>query len=208
MKRFRNLVKSFRNSWLSTVWIMQLWNRIVEYFRAWRNRRKHLKDSKGIDSIDVNSDLYNYLFTAPLSNPELVVDDRVWKRIAASLPQGYGLPNSVTMDTLKPMSADHYNTLFSAPILNPDVIVDGQVWTQITASLPQGYTLLDPISKSIFNSMSGDFYNYLFAIPQSNPEIIMDSEIWKHIRAYLPIGYILPDPRILNLLIKYQSNSK
>jgi hypothetical protein len=208
MKRFRNLLKSSRNSWLSTVWIIQLWNRIVQYFRAWRNRRKNRNDNRGMESFDVNSDLFNFLFTAQVSNPELVVDNRVWKRIAASLLQGYDLPNSATMDTLKPMSADYYNALFSTPILNPDIIVDGQVWTQITASLPQGYTLLDPISKSVFNSMSGDLYNYLFAIPQSNPEIIIDREIWKLIRAYLPIGYILPDPRILVVLIKFQSNSK
>jgi hypothetical protein len=209
MKRFRNLFRSSRNSWLSTVWIMELWHRIVEYYQAWRNRRKrHNDDSMESESFEVNSDLYNFLFNAPGSNPELLVNERIWNRIAVSLPKGYGLPNSATIDILKPMSADYYNTLFTTPISNPDVIVDGQVWTQITAALPRGYVLLDPATKVVFNSMSGDLYNYLFAIPQSNPEIIIDGEIWKLIRAFLPIGYILPDPRILKALSKFQSNLK
>ncbi|QGQ94911.1 hypothetical protein EHS13_08480 [Paenibacillus psychroresistens] len=207
MKRIRNLARSSRNSWFLTVWIIQLWHRIVKYFRDWKNRRKRLNDSS-LESSDVDSDLYNFLFTAPGSNPELLVDDIIWKKIAAFLPHGYDLPNSATMAILGPMSADYYNTLFSTTIMNPDVMVDGQVWTQITAALPQGYTLLDPTTKDVFNSMSGDLYNYLFAIRQSNPESIIDGEIWKLIRALLPIDYILPDPRILELLSQYQSKMK
>jgi hypothetical protein len=43
-------------------------------------------------SIQVMGDLYNSLFATQISNPEIMVDYKVWSQIKRSLPANYTIP--------------------------------------------------------------------------------------------------------------------
>ncbi|MCR8645185.1 hypothetical protein NV379_21250 [Paenibacillus sp. N1-5-1-14] len=51
-------------------------------------------------SFTVIGDLYNCLFSAQISNPEVLVNYQVWNQIKANLPKGYKLPDPVIVDIL------------------------------------------------------------------------------------------------------------
>jgi hypothetical protein len=65
----------------------------------------------------------------------------IFRIIATSLPDDYGIPNPESMRILLPMTADHYRNLFLIPSSQPNMLVDDHVWLRIKAALPKDYLL-------------------------------------------------------------------
>jgi hypothetical protein len=60
-----------------------------------------LPDNTTMNAVSpMSGDFYNFLFSTPLSNPEIVVNVHIWKKITESLPHDYVLPNPATMNIL------------------------------------------------------------------------------------------------------------
>lgn len=53
-----------------------------------------------MDAFLVIGDLYNGLFATQTSDPDIMVDYRVWNKIKATLPSDYKLPDPTILERL------------------------------------------------------------------------------------------------------------
>ncbi|MVO97958.1 hypothetical protein [Paenibacillus lutrae] len=52
------------------------------------------------EKVYVMGDLYNSLFSVQVSNPEYLVDYKLWNQIRAGLPDSYRMPDPVILHIL------------------------------------------------------------------------------------------------------------